>query len=105
MLDRTILMKIVRLKKKKTTLIKIFKFLKDLKIYNSKLDMVKLNKIIKTTEFNEMQKLEKKETFTESMIDVKTGTRKPFFRLGPGNNWKNDLSIKKNNFCFYFFAI
>ena len=83
--------------RKKTTLIKTFKFLKDIKIYNSELDMIKLNKIIKTTEFNEMQKLEKKETFTESMIDVKTGTRKPFFRLGPGNNWKNDLSIKNCN--------
>ena len=83
--------------RKKTTLIKTFKFLKDLKIYNSELDMIKLNKIIKTTEFNEMQKLEKKEIFTESMIDVKTGTRKPFFRLGPGNNWKNDLSIKNRN--------
>lgn len=83
--------------RKKTTLIKTFKFLKDIKIYNSELDMIKLNKIIKTTEFNEMQKLEKKETFTESMIDVKTGTRKPFFRLGPGNNWNNDLSIKHRN--------
>ena len=31
------------------------------------------------------------------MIDVKTGTRKPFFRLGPGNNWNNDLSIKNCN--------
>ena len=80
--------------KKKTTLIKVFKFLKKLKIYNSELDMVKMNKIIKTTEFNEMQKLEKVETFTESMVDIKSGTRKPFFRLGPKNNWKKDLSSK-----------
>ena len=62
---------------------------------NSNLDMVKLNKVLKTTEFKQMQSLEKVQDFTEAMIDKKTNTRKSFFRLGPNNDWKKDL--KKNN--------
>ena len=43
------------------------------------IDMIKLNKVIKSTEFEEMKTLEQKETFTEAMIDEKTGRRKIFF--------------------------
>ena len=55
------------------------------------IDMIKLNKVIKTTEFEEMKTLEQKETFTEAMIDEKTGRRKIFFNLGPKNDWRNKL--------------
>ena len=76
-------------------MIKIFKHFNKLGIYNSKLDMVKLNKTLKSTEFKKMQSLEKVQDFTEAMIDQKTGTRKSFFRLGPDNDWKKHLK-KKN---------
>ena len=83
------------IEKKKTLMIKIFKHFNKLGVYNSKLDMVKLNKTLKSTEFKQMQSLEKTQDFTEAMIDQKTGTRKRFFRLGPDNDWKKDLK-KKN---------
>ena len=94
--DKTILIKYEDLiKKKKNSMIKIFKYFNKLGVYNSNLDMVKLNKVLKTTEFKQMQSLEKVQDFTEAMIDKKTNTRKSFFRLGPNNDWKKDL--KKNN--------
>ena len=58
------------------------------------LDMVKLNKAIKSTDFAKMKNLEKKETFYESVIDENTGKRKPFFNLGPSNDWKKNLDDK-----------
>ncbi len=81
--------------KKKTTLIKIFKFIQNLMDSNFKLDMDKLNKVIKTSDFSLMQDLEKKEDFKEAVLDPKTKKRKTFFNLGPKNNWKNLLD-KKN---------
>ncbi len=79
--------------RKKTTLLKIFKFLETLGMQIN-LDMVKLNRAIKTTEFDKMKHLEKNETFYEAVIDKKTGTRKPFFYLGPKNDWRAILDEK-----------
>ena len=88
--------------KKKTVLLKIFKYL-DLLGLKSNLDMTKLNKAIKTTEFKNMKKKEENETFYEAVIDSKTGKRKIFFNLGPKNNWRELLDQKnkdkiENNF-------
>jgi hypothetical protein len=77
--------------KKRTTLIKIFKFIKKLGMQNLNLNMTKLNKVIKSTDFKVMQDLEKNQDFKEGVIDNKTKKRKPFFRYGPENNWKEDL--------------
>ena len=79
--------------KKKSSLIKIFKFLDEIGM-KIELDMVKLNKAIKSTEFNQMKKLEKKETFYEGIVDEKTGKRKVFFNLGPKNDWRTILDNK-----------
>ena len=79
---------------KKSIILKVFKFLNSLGM-KLDIDMVKLNKVIKTTEFEQMQIIEQKETFTEAMIDEKTGKRKIFFNLGPKNDWKVNLD-KKN---------
>ena len=79
--------------KKKTTLLKIFKFFENLGMQFN-LDMVKLNKAIKSTDFDKMKNLEKKETFYESVIDENTGKRKPFFNLGPSNDWRKILDDK-----------
>ena len=80
--------------KKKTILLKIFKYLDSLGLKSS-LDMVKLNKAIKTTEFESMKKKEENEIFYEAVIDNNTGKRKNFFNLGPQNNWRKLLD-KKN---------
>ena len=82
--------------KKKTVLLKIFKYL-DLLGLKSNLDMTKLNKAIKTTEFENMKKKEENETFYEAVIDSKTGKRKNFFNLGPKNNWRELLDQKNKN--------
>ena len=82
------------LNKKKTILLKIFKYLDSLGLKSS-LDMIKLNKVIKTTEFESMKKKEENETFYEAVIDNSTGKRKNFFNLGPQNNWRKLLD-KKN---------
>ena len=80
--------------KKKTVLLRIFKFL-DLLGLKSKLDMVKLNKVIKTTEFENMKSKEEQETFSEATIDLNTGKRRTFFNLGHENDWRKYLD--KNN--------
>ena len=56
--------------------------------------MVKLNKVIKSTEFYKMKTLEQKQTFIESSVDSDTGKRKTFFNLGPKNDWKKILDDK-----------
>ena len=90
--DRTLLIKYEDLvKNKKTILIRVFKFFESLGA-KIELDMVKLNKIIKSTEFEKMKDMEAKEIFRESMVDNKTGKKRPFFNLGPSNNWRKILS-------------
>ena len=79
--------------KKKSTMLKIFKFLDNLGL-KVNLDMVKLNKAIKSTDFDKMKNLEKNETFYEAVIDEKTGKRKAFFNLGPKNDWRRILGEK-----------
>tara|TARA_B100001250_G_scaffold346109_1_gene315820 strand:- start:1403 stop:2242 length:840 start_codon:yes stop_codon:yes gene_type:complete len=82
--------------KKKTVLLKIFKYLDSLGM-KSNLDMIKLNKAIKTTDFENMKKKEEIETFYEAVIDSKTGKRKNFFNLGPKNDWRKILDLKNKD--------
>ena len=92
--DKTFFIKYEDLiKNKKTVLIKVFKFFESLGA-KLELDMVKLNKIIKSTEFEKMKDMETKVVFRESMIDKETGKKRPFFNLGPKNDWKKILSDK-----------
>ena len=79
--------------KKKTVLLKVFKFLSLLGM-NFELDMIKLNKVIKNTEFEKMKIKEQNEIFSEAVTD-KDGKRKNFFNLGPKNDWRRLLD-KKN---------
>ena len=78
---------------KKSIILKVFKFLNSLGM-KLDIDMVKLNKVIKTTEFEQMKMMEQKETFTEAMIDERTGKRKIFFNLGPNNDWRVNMDNK-----------
>ena len=79
--------------KKKTTMLKILKFLDQLGM-KSQLDIVKLNKAIKSTDFKKVKNLEENETFYEGVLDTKTGKRKTFFNLGPNNDWRRFLDDK-----------
>jgi hypothetical protein len=89
--------------KKKNTLLKIFRFLESLGASKFKIDMVKLNKAIKSTEFDKMKDLEKKEVFYEGVLDIKTGKRKVFFNLGPKNDWRRILDQKNKEKIEKFF--
>lgn len=92
--DKTLFIKYEDLiKNKKTVLIRVFKFFESLGA-KIELDMVKLNKVIKSTEFEKMKDMETKETFRESIVDKETGKKRPFFNLGPKNDWKKILSDK-----------
>ena len=74
-------------------MLKILKFLEQLGM-KSQLDIVKLNKAIKSTDFKKVKNLERNETFYEGVLDVKTGKRKIFFNLGPSNDWRRLLDDK-----------
>ena len=73
-----------------------FKYLNSLGM-KSHLNMIKLNKAIKTTDFENMKKKEQIETFYEASIDTKTGKRKNFFNLGPKNDWRKILDLKNKD--------
>ena len=89
--------------KKKNTLLKIFRFLESLGVSKFKIDMLKLNKAIKSTEFDKMRDLEKKEIFYEGVLDTKSGKRKAFFNLGPKNDWRMILDQKNKDKIEKFF--
>ena len=78
--------------KKKETFIKILNFLNFLGIKNLGFNDTKIDNLVKDTDFKKMKKLEKKTSFNESIVDKNTGKKKPFFYLGPNNDWKNILS-------------
>ena len=80
--------------KKKTVLLRVFKFLNKISLQNQQLDMNKLNRAIKSTEFYKMQELEKKVDFKEGIIEQNTKKRKVFFKFGPKNDWNKTLSSK-----------
>ena len=82
--------------KKKTVLLRIFKFLNSLGM-KFEIDMVKLNKAIKTTEFENMKKKEENETFYEAPLDIVNNRRKIFFNLGPKNDWRKLLDEKNRD--------
>ena len=80
---------------KKKTLLKVFKFFETLGMRHKSFDIAKLNKVIKTTEFEKMKNLENQNQFREAVVDQKTKKKKPFFNLGPKNRWEYLLD-KKN---------
>ena len=67
----------ISLEKRKKTLIKIFDFFNTLGMSKKSFNIAKLNKVIKSTEFNKMKDLEKKRGL-EATINEKTGKRLAF---------------------------
>ena len=77
---------------KKEVFLKILKFILKFKKEKNTIDMSKIDNILKTTTFENMKNLEAQKGFFEAMSDKETGRNKPFFNLGPNNNWQNLLS-------------
>ena len=72
-----------------------FKTLKNLIIYinslfqvNEKIDEIKINNCIKTTNFEILKNKEKKEGFSENVYSKKINKKIDFFNLGPKNKWR-----------------
>jgi len=72
-----------------------FKTLKNLIIYinslfevNEKIDEIKINNCIKTTNFEILKNKEKKEGFSENVYSKKINKKIDFFHLGPKNKWE-----------------
>ena len=57
-------------------------------------DEKKINNSIKSTDFDNVSKLEKKIGFDESILSNKSNKKIKFFNLGKRNNWKNLLEKK-----------
>ena len=79
------------IKNTKEKLIEVFNFFKTLGMNKNLYDDKKLDKVIKSTQFYNMKKLEKKNGFREAIFKNKTDEKIPFFNLGPSNNWRNKL--------------
>ena len=85
------------IKNTKEKLNEVFNFFKTLGMNKSLYDEKKLDNVIKSTQFNNMQKLEKEIGFDESVMDKKTNKKIPFFNLGPSNDWRNKLDTNLVN--------
>ena len=68
---------------------KIIKFLK--KYLNFKTDENKNNKILETTSFESLKRMENQGLFKENVLNKKTKDKIDFFHLGPKNIWQNNL--------------
>ena len=79
------------LSNKEKVLINILEFVHTLKGINFVIDKKKVENVIKSTSFERMRSLEKKEGFIEAKVNLKTGKKIPFFNLGSNNIWKNNL--------------
>ena len=79
---------------KKNIFLKILKFINK---YNKKkfiINIKKFDNVLNSTSFKNMKKLENEKGFFEAMTDKNSGKKKPFFNLGPENNWKKILDGK-----------
>ena len=86
-----------------STFEKVLNFIKKVTNSNNEIDKVKLQKCVINCGFSNLQNMEKKEGFNESMIDKKTGNKIAFFNLGKKNNYKEILEenmINEINSCF-----
>ena len=70
---------------------KIIEYLKNLIDIN--IDDQKFNKAVDVCSFKNLQSVEDKEGFVESVHDRESNTKKKFFNLGPDNDWKKLLDI------------
>ena len=55
---------------------------------------MKATNSVKSTNFNNMKKIEKDEGFFESVLSKNESDKIPFFHLGPKNDWKSIFDKK-----------
>ena len=79
------------IKNPEKNLLEILNFIFKLGNSKFKLDKNKFDNTIKSTSFEQMQKLEKNYGFFEAATQKKTGEKIKFFNLGKENNWKSTL--------------
>ena len=76
----------------KNELEKIIKFLKQ--FINFETNENKNNKILETTSFRNLKRMENEGLFKEDVLNKQTKKKVDFFHLGPENNWRNSLNEK-----------
>ena len=59
---------------------------------NEKIKIDKLKNSVKSTFFDKLQDMEKKNGFSEAITSKKNNKKIPFFNMGPKNDWKNVLN-------------
>ena len=79
------------------TFLNILKFIAHLSRVKFTYDKEKFENSIKSTEFENLQTMEAKESFTEAKEDKKTGKKIRFFNMGIKNDWKKILDEKIKN--------
>ena len=90
--DRYLLIKYEDLiKDKKNIFLKILEFINKFKKKKISISVEKIENILNTTSFEQMKNLEKEKGFFEAMSNKVSGEKKPFFNLGPENNWEKLL--------------
>lgn len=80
------------IKNPRTELEKTINFLRN--YLNFKADENKINKILETTSFDNLKKLENEGQFTENAQNKADGSKVNFFHLGPKNLWQKSLNEK-----------
>ena len=80
--------------KKKNTFLKILEFINKFNKKKFTINTKKFDNVLNSTSFKNMKKLENEKGFFEAMTDKNSGKKKPFFNLGPENNWKKILDGK-----------
>tara|TARA_B100001939_G_scaffold254729_1_gene221595 strand:+ start:425 stop:1258 length:834 start_codon:yes stop_codon:yes gene_type:complete len=79
---------------KKNTFLKILEFINKFNKKKFTINIKKFDNVLNSTSFKNMKKLENEKGFFEAMTDKNSGKKKPFFNLGPENNWKKILDGK-----------
>ena len=64
------------------------------KYVNFETSDIKINKILESTSFKNLKKMEQEGSFMENVIKKETGSNVNFFNLGPKNIWQNSLDKK-----------
>ena len=70
------------------TLKNLITYINGLYQVNEKIDEIKINNCIKTTNFEILKNKEKKEGFSENVYSKKKNKKIDFFNLGPKNKWE-----------------
>ena len=81
---------------------KIIEFLKN--YINFKTDESKNNRILETTSFENLKRMENQGLFKENVLNKNDNSKVKFFHLGPENKWKNNINddiIKQIEKNFY----